>query len=143
MTVQEVFDIAIRLMDEQNESTGATNTADTKEYAVRVCSVLNSILDRVYPYSMGYPGITDGARPVCPRVSAMTDTLAVDDVICSTVLPNWLAYIFCLTDSSDYTAYFKALYEQALAGVASTLPAVPGAVEDVYGGIEYGEFGAW
>ena len=32
MTVQDVFDKAIRLMDEQNESTGATVTTDTKEY---------------------------------------------------------------------------------------------------------------
>jgi len=31
VTVQDVFDKAIRLMDEQNESTGATVTTDTKE----------------------------------------------------------------------------------------------------------------
>ena len=30
-TVQNVFDIAIRLMDSQNETTGATDTSDTKE----------------------------------------------------------------------------------------------------------------
>ena len=29
-TVQDVFDIAVRLMDAQNESTGSTNTSDTK-----------------------------------------------------------------------------------------------------------------
>ena len=45
-TVQNVFDIAIRLMDSQNETTGATDTSDTKEYKVRTCSLLNSILVR-------------------------------------------------------------------------------------------------
>ena len=29
-TVQDIFDSAIRLIDEQNESTGSTETADTK-----------------------------------------------------------------------------------------------------------------
>ena len=55
-TVQEVFDIAIRLMDAQNESTGSTDTADTKEYKLRTPSLLNSLLDGTYPASGKHPG---------------------------------------------------------------------------------------
>lgn len=50
-TVKEVFDIAIHLIDAQNESSGATETADTKEYLLRTPNLLNSILNRAYPYS--------------------------------------------------------------------------------------------
>ena len=61
MNVQGVFDIAIRLMDAQNESTGSTDTADTKEYRLRAPSLLNSILDRAYPASDTWPGAAYGA----------------------------------------------------------------------------------
>ena len=43
VSVQQVFDMAIHLMDEQNESTGATVTVDTQEYKFRTISILNSI----------------------------------------------------------------------------------------------------
>ena len=43
-TVQEVFDAAIHLMDEQNESSGATETQDTTPYKVRTINILNVII---------------------------------------------------------------------------------------------------
>ena len=45
MIVQNVFDQAIHLMDAQNESTGSTTTADTKEYALRTPNIINTLLD--------------------------------------------------------------------------------------------------
>ena len=55
MIVQNVFDQAIHLMDAQNESTGSTTTADTKEYALRTPNIINTLLDQVYPYSGTHP----------------------------------------------------------------------------------------
>ena len=72
MTVQEIFDIAIRLMDSQNESTGATMTTDTKEYSLRTPSLLNSLLDQVYPYSDTYPGIASGPNVERPSLGSGT-----------------------------------------------------------------------
>lgn len=66
-TVQNVFDIAIRLMDSQNETTGATDTSDTKEYKVRTCSLLNSILDRVYPAERYLPDRFRRSAPDLPE----------------------------------------------------------------------------
>ena len=70
-TVQDVFDIAIRLMDAQNEGTGSTDTADTREYRLRTPSLLNSILDRAYPASDTWPGTNYGvpARAQRQRVA--------------------------------------------------------------------------
>lgn len=87
VTVQQVFDIAIRLMDAQNESTGSTDTADTKEYRLRTPSLLNSILDRAYSASDNYPATTDRTRPICPKVSAMDDEIQLDEYICTGILP--------------------------------------------------------
>ena len=53
-TVQEIFDEAIHLIDAQNEQTGSTNTTDTKEYEVRACKCLSTLLNEAYPYSDTY-----------------------------------------------------------------------------------------
>ena len=77
VTVQQIFDIAIHLMDSQNESTGSTETADTKEYRLRTVSLLNSVLDRAFPYSDNYRDALEaagGKRPICPKVTEMVDT---------------------------------------------------------------------
>ena len=52
--VQDVFDKAIHWLDEQNESTGATLTSDTKEYSLRTPNILNMYLNVVYPASDTY-----------------------------------------------------------------------------------------
>lgn len=141
-TVQDVFDIAVRLMDEQNESTGNTNTADTKSYAVRTPSLLNSILDQVYPASDTYRTGTAGKRPVCPKVSAMTDTLDLDERICTGVLPWGLAGLLS-DESSPRGDFFWQTFLERLAEAKASIPSEIGVVEDVYGGLEYGEFSGW
>ena len=70
-TVQDIFDIAIRLIDAQNESTGSTKTADTKEYELRTPSLLNSILDRAYPASDTYAAAQEAAERLISPTSAI------------------------------------------------------------------------
>ena len=67
-TAQQVFDIAIHMMDEQNETTGATVTGDTEEYRLRTLSILNAVMPSLYPYSDTYDSTKPG-RPVCPVLS--------------------------------------------------------------------------
>lgn len=62
-TVQEIYDKAIHLIDAQNESTGSTSTADTKEYQVRACELLNTLLNEAYPYSDTYAEEAEEYRP--------------------------------------------------------------------------------
>jgi len=61
-TVQEIFDEAIHLIDAQNESTGSTDTSDTKEYKVRACKCLSSLLNEAYPCSDTYSAKDYDAR---------------------------------------------------------------------------------
>ena len=90
-TVQDIFDSAIRLIDEQNESTGSTETADTKPYRVKAVSLVRNLIPRVYPVSDTYAASTDGKRPVCRMPEALTDELDLDQYICESVLPWGLA----------------------------------------------------
>ena len=134
-TVQDVFDKAIHWLDEQNESTGATLTADTKEYSLRTPNILNMYLNVVYPFSDTYT-----ARE---PVSAMTDTMDLDAYICMSVLPYALAAGLVKEENPSIANTALQIYAENLGHARSTLPASVEDVENVYGGIEYGEFSRW
>lgn len=147
-TVQDVFDIAVRLMDAQNESTGATDTADTKEYRLRTPSLLNSILDRAYPASGTYPREASGeGRPVCPKVSAMEDPVALDGRLCTGVLPYGLAGLLLAEENPTLGSFFWQTFLEQLEEARRELEARFSGVEDCYGiladGVEFGRFARW
>ena len=146
-TAQEVFDIAVRLMDAQNESTGATETADTKEYRLRAPSLLNSILDRAYPASDNYPGSDARSRPICPKVQKMTDEIRLDERICTGILPYGLAGLLLTEENPSLANFFWQTFLEQLEEAKRGVPAGIDSVEDVYGfmtdNLEYGQFSRW
>lgn len=142
-TVQEIFDQAIHMMDAQNESTGNTMTADTKEYSLRAPDCLNRYINLVYPYSDTYVPNTEGRRTVHPRLSELTDEVDMDDYICMSVLPPALVYELLREEQPEVASACYEDYEKALAWAKSSLPAEEGNVEDCYGGLEYGRFSRW
>lgn len=150
MTVQDVFDISIHLIDSQNESNGSTNTADTKEYAFRTPSLLNSILDQVYKASDTYVSAVNGIRPVLPSVTGMDDYLDLDDAICRNVLPYGLAGLLLTEENPTLANFMWQTYLENLQQARNSLTSEIEAVEDVYGvsnlysgSIEYGQFSRW
>lgn len=142
MTVQDVFDIAIRLMDEQNESTGNTATADTKEYAVRACSLLNSRIDEVYSLSSTYSPEAGKPCEYPGMLSAMTDEIKMDTRLVRGVLPYLLAALLLEGEAPDQAAYFDRQYQQKMNNISGA-PGMFSSIVDVYGGIGGGEFGKW
>lgn len=146
-TVQDVFDIAIRLMDAQNESTGSTDTADTKEYRLRTPSLLNSILDRAYSASDNYPESMGRKRPVCPKVSAMEDEIGLDEYLCTGILPYGLAGLLLTEENPTLANFFWQTFLEQLEAAKRAIPASEDSIEDVYGflgdNIEFGRFGRW
>ena len=155
MTVHDVFDMAVHLMDAQNESTGATQTTDPHEYELRAPNILNTLLDQVYPYSDTYPYVpAGGPRPSLASVSNLEDYLDLDDYICRNVLPYGLAGLLLTEENPTQANFFWQTYLENLNTARSRLPSSGiESVEDVYGGgggsvlgwgsIEYGEFGRW
>jgi hypothetical protein len=142
-TVQEIYDVAIRLMDAQNESNGNTNTADNKEYMFRTPDCLNRYINLVYPYSDTYVASEGGKRTVHPKLEAMTDKVDMDDLICFSVLAPALVYELLLEENPAVASARYKDFEMALAMAKESKPAVMESVEMPYGGIEYGEFGHW
>lgn len=155
-TVQFIFDMAIMLIDEQNESTGSTNTTDTHEYSLRTPNLLNTLLDQVYPYSDTYPEQAGGVRPSLPNVVSMDEYLDLDDYICRNVLSYGLAALLIREENPTQANFLWQTYLENLNTAKERLPS--GGIESVenvygggiggesllgWGGIEYGEFGRW
>ena len=142
-TVREIFDEAIRLMDAQNESTGSTETSDTKEYALRTPDCLNRYINLVYPYSDTYVARGDGKRTVHPKLTSLDDEVDMDDLICLSVLPPALVYELLLEENSAVASARYKDYEMALHMAMSQSMSSIGDIEDVYGGIEHGQYSRW
>ena len=143
--VQAVFDKAMYLIDAQNENTGETRTAETREYEVRTPAILNTLLDLVYPASDTFAPGEDGRRPALPDVTGLEDTLDLDPRILRDVLPHGLAAKLLCEENPELASYFQQCFEQSLADARSRRPTVFVGVEESlpYGGIEFGRFGHW
>lgn len=142
-TAKEIFDIAIHLIDAQNESNGNTETADTKEYLLRTPGLLNSILNRAYPYSDTYEPVAE-KRPVHPKLESPSDPVEMDDYICLSVLPYGLASLLVNPEGDSAIASFLwQMFEEGLVLARNSLPTEIQPIESAYGGLEYGWFSKW
>lgn len=128
VTVQEVFDIAIHLMDEQNESNGQTVTSDTQEYKVRTISILNAILPGLYPYSDNYDNSVPG-RPTVPPLLVdnyaspdFTQAIPVDDTLSRGILPYALAGHLLAGENEELSAWMMQRYNLMFADLRNKIP---------------------
>ncbi len=142
-TAQWVFDKAMNLMDEVNESTGQTDTADTKEYKNRTLAILNILRVECFPASDTYTVTTPGKRPICPEILDFETEIGLDDGLCQGVLPYGLAAHLLLDENPDMASYFNQRYQELLTQYRYGVPTATEDIQDLYGGIEYGQFGAW
>lgn len=138
ITVQQVFDQAIHLMDEQNENTGATVTVDTKEYKSRTISILNTAIARLYPYSATYDR-NNSRRKVktlsCDNYAEpdFEQTVPLDDTMCLGLLPYYLAAQLLSGENETLAAWFMNLYREAFADIRRTYPAEFEQISTPYG----------
>lgn len=134
MTGKEIFDIAIHLLDEQNESTGSTETADTKEYELRSVSLINSFLPRLCLQS----GVTVSA------ISALSDTIPADTALAQGVAPYFLAALLIETETPELAIRLKSEGDENYSEIRGRLsPAEFEDIEQPYGGIDDCEYGSW
>lgn len=140
VTVQQVFDIAIHLMDEQNESSGATETVDTQEYKFRTISILNSVIPSLYPFSGNYKVGTSG-RPSPRQLSAddhknpdFEQTIPLDDTLSLAVLPYYLAAQLLSGENETLAAWFMNRYRESFGDLRGKIPAEFEVISSPYGG---------
>lgn len=146
-TGQQVFDTTIALMDEINETTGATDTSDTREYKLRTLFILNVLRGELYPYSDTYKQESNGKRPIAPVIEDFKDEIALDDYICQSVMPYGLAAHLLLDENPSAAGYFQQRYEELKSKLAQGFPQTAEDITDIYGelgGISpYNEFSRW
>lgn len=121
-TGKQALDAALAIMDELG----------TNEYNARAVFFINMICDQLYPYSDNYTVATE-ERPVCERITTLSDTLGIDDVLAQSVLPYGLASQLMLSDDPSQAINFEAIYQERLTEAQRRLPAVIMEIEDVYG----------
>ena len=139
-TAQEVFDIAVRLMDEQDDASGDTCTEDTRTYLLRTPSLLNSLLDRCASAA----GTTSSSCGGCAYIHDMSDPVDLDEELCTGVLPYGLAGLLLAEEDPGRADFFWQTYQEQLRWSAYGLPAVEEDIEDFYDvTLASGGFGGW
>ena len=130
-----VFARAIHLMDEQNESTGETKTADTKEYRLRTLSILNILRNELYPYSDTYEASVGRKRPVCQMIATFEEDIGLDDVLAQGILPYGLAAHLLLGENDALASFFNQRYTELINTLAAKAPSEWESIEPAYGSI--------
>jgi hypothetical protein len=128
VTVQQVFDMAIHIIDEQNETSGATVTVDTNEYKYRTISILHSVIPRLYPYSGTYKQTAKG-RPAPSQLSAddyknpdLDQAIPLDDVLSLALLPYFLAAQLVSAENTDLANWCMNIYNGHFADLRYKVP---------------------
>ena len=143
-TAQRVFDLAMGLMDEVNETSGGTDDADTREYKVRTLLILNALRGELFPYSDTYAAEEPGKRPILAVIQSFDQVIGMDDYICQSVLPYGLAAQLLLDENPDSASFFQQRYEEMRMNLAKGLPPQSESISDVYGIVSpYNEFSRW
>ena len=136
MTVKDIFDMAIHLMDEQNEDNGQPETIDTQEYKFRTISILNSVLPALAPYgSRRWKGKDNPALLVQGSYSKpdMDQGIPLDDTLCAALLPYYLAGMLLAGENEELSAVFMNRYQLAFADLRGKQAATFEQVMPAYG----------
>lgn len=143
-TAQRVFDLAMGLIDEVNETSGSTDTSDTREYKVRTLLILNALRGELFPYSDTYEADEMGKRPILAAIQSFDQVIGMDDYICQSVLPYGLAAQLLLDENQTSASFLQQRYEELRNNLAKGLPKGSEAIQDLYGvAHDYNDFGRW
>ena len=134
-TVGEVFDAAMALMDELDRS-GEPRTKDTEEYKYRTPQIIGTLIAEFR--------LMSGLRGSYIRPESLDDNLiGIDDGYAIGVMQYGLAAKLLLDENPASAAFFHEKYEELRSLYFSRAQADVGEIENVYGGIEYGQFSHW
>lgn len=137
--VQQIFDMAMDLMDEADETTGSTDTMDTKEYRIRTISILNSGIQVIYPYSSNFKRTATG-RPAADQLYAdnrgepdFSQLIPIDDALSLSLLPFYLASLLRAGEDSEFSARMMNEFNRAFYDIRANLPGTFEQIIPAYG----------
>ena len=146
-TGQWVFEKAMALMDNLNESNGAADTGDNLEYKNRTLPILNLLLPECMTASDTFQAAQDAdgkyPRPVPAELTDLSDPVPLDDGICRGALPYGLAAHLLLAENAAQASFFQQRYGELLARFRATVPAAEEDIADIYGVLSGPGRGRW
>lgn len=112
ITVQQVYDTAIMLMDQQSESSGKTLTEDNQEYRFRALPILATLLPRL--------GGKDTLEiPEDHATADFSQKVPLEDDICLGVLPYGLAACLLAGENEQLATWFQNRFRENAAVLPS------------------------
>lgn len=143
ITAMDIFERAMQLSDNGDESTGKYDTIDNREYKYRTVAIINTIINEVYPYSDTVQN-APGKRPAHPFLTSMDDEIDLDNY-CVEILSLGLAAKLFTDENGTLANYYQQEYERRLNDLRrGGIPAIGEPIEDVYSGAGYyDEDGVW
>lgn len=142
-TALEVFTSAMALMDEVDETTGSADTEDTREYKNRTLPIINLLVGELFPYSDTFKQKKAGKRPTAAKVDDFETGIGIDDYLCRSIMPYGLAAHLMMQEDPVSANFFQQRYDELKMLSARGMPAEIEDIEDVYGGVNYGQFARW
>jgi hypothetical protein len=139
---ENVFDMAMFLIDEQDPKTGDTGRAENSEYRARTPGLLNLLMQEVCALDAEWlEGRERGAAP--GMVVGLADSLDVSDRVARGLLPYGLAGLLVLEENQASAQYFLGKFNTLKEELKRPAFAAAERVRDVHGGVEHGRFGNW
>lgn len=142
-TVQDIFTLAIHLMNEGDDETGLADTADNKEFRFRAVPILNLLQQECLSGSDTVKQRQAGVRSVLPVLRTMEDVVELDDGICLTVLPYGLAAYLVQEINPEMSQKLLGRYQKLLLEAKRQIPAVTEDILRPYGGTEHSQYSRW
>lgn len=105
---------------------------DSTEYNAKAVYFINMLCDKLYPYSDSYAVETVGTRPICTRITSLSDELGIDDVLAQSVLPYGLASQLMLSDDPSQALNFEALFQERFKEAKKQISTQGEEIEDIY-----------
>lgn len=129
VTVQQVFDTAINLINEQHQANGTTNHADTSGYRFRTVPILNTLLPQLYLYS-DEKTVPAKGRPSCPVLISpegggtadFLQDVPLDDTLALGVLPFGLAAHLVADENRELSQWLLSRFYAVFAELRTAIP---------------------
>lgn len=131
----DVFEAAMGLMDELGGD-GEPLGENTAEYMLRTPAIINLLVSEL--------NILSGEHDDWLPVESLDDLVPAGDTSYALgALPYGLAANLLVDENPGAASFYQQRYEELRGAYLARLRAHVSAVENLYGGLEYGEFGEW
>lgn len=133
-TAMDLFERAMHLSDNGDETNGQFDTQDNREYKYRTPALVNTYINEIYPYSDTCVR-EKGKRPCHEFITSIDDEIDLDNY-CFEVAAYGLAARLFTDENAALANYYQQEYERRLAWLMNNpiYAAEAEAIEDVYSG---------